>query len=213
MKNPVPWFKNSLIYRLWRRLRRIIRGPGWHVLNTMEEFRGYDIGDWSYGGMQVYDFYDGTRLKIGKYCSIHPTTNIMLGGEHDPRCVTTHPIDLFLIPRSELKNDPVFPTSKGDVVIGHDVFIGIGSTILSGVTIGNGAVIGAGSVVSKNIPPYAVAVGSPISVVKYRFPPEIVERLQKLAWWDWPDAKVREAQPMLQSRDLGQFLAKYEKKA
>jgi len=70
------------------------------------------------------------------------------------------------------------------VHIGNDVFIGANVTILDGITIGDGAVIGAGAVVSKNIPPYAVALGCPIKIVRYRFDEDTVEKLLKKKWWD-----------------------------
>jgi acetyltransferase-like isoleucine patch superfamily enzyme len=57
---------------------------------------------------------------------------------------------------------------KEDIVIGDDVWIGASVTILKGVSIGKGVVIGAGSVVVKDIPDYAVAVGNPAKIVKYR---------------------------------------------
>ena len=71
------------------------------------------------------------------------------------------------------------------IKIGNDVFIGANVTVLDGVVIGDGAVIGAGSVVSKNIPPYAVAVGCPIKVVRYRFDEETIERFLNVKWWDY----------------------------
>jgi virginiamycin A acetyltransferase len=81
--------------------------------------------------------------------------------------------------------------SKGDVVIGHDVWIGTQSVVLSGAEIANGAAIGANSVVAGHIPPYAIAVGSPARVIKYRFPQELIQRLQDLQWWQWSDDRIR----------------------
>lgn len=69
--------------------------------------------------------------------------------------------------------------------IGNDVFIGVNVTVLDGVTIGDGAIIGAGAVVSKDIPPYAIAVGCPIKILRYRFSEEQRAKLQRLKWWDW----------------------------
>jgi virginiamycin A acetyltransferase len=81
--------------------------------------------------------------------------------------------------------------SKGITKIGNAVWIGDSVIVLSGVQIGDGAVIGAGSVVTKNIPAFAVAVGNPARVIKYRFDLEIVRELEKLNWWDWDDEKIK----------------------
>ena len=59
-----------------------------------------------------------------------------------------------------------------------------------GVHIGNGAVIGAEAVVAKDIPPYAVVVGNPAKVIRYRFRPEIIAKLQRIKWWYWPEHKL-----------------------
>ena len=68
--------------------------------------------------------------------------------------------------------------------IGNDVFIGANVTVLDGVAIGDGAVIGAGVVVTKDIPPYAVAVGVPAKVVKYRFDDATIMALLEKQWWN-----------------------------
>ena len=57
---------------------------------------------------------------------------------------------------------------KLDINVDNDVWIGANVTILKGIKIGKGAVIGAGAVVTKDIPEYAVAVGNPAKVIKYR---------------------------------------------
>jgi serine acetyltransferase len=80
------------------------------------------------------------------------------------------------------------------IVIGNDVFIGANVTILDGVTIGDGAVIGAGAVVSKDIPPYAVAVGCPIRVVRYRFDEEKIEALKRIEWWNFTEEQLRDVE-------------------
>jgi len=76
--------------------------------------------------------------------------------------------------------------------IGNDVWLGTGSIVNRGVTIGDGALIGANAVVTNDIPPYAIAIGSPARVIKYRFTDEIISALQKLKWWDWPVSKIKE---------------------
>lgn len=70
------------------------------------------------------------------------------------------------ISRSELIRKQPYLNKK--IIIGDDVWIGANVTVLKGVKIGNGAVIGGGSVVVNDIPEYAVAVGNPARVLKYR---------------------------------------------
>lgn len=82
--------------------------------------------------------------------------------------------------------------TKGKTKIGHGVWIGDSVIILSGVNIGNGAVIGAGSVVTKSIPAYAIAVGNPAKVIKYRFDNAICTQLEELQWWSWDINKIRQ---------------------
>jgi virginiamycin A acetyltransferase len=79
---------------------------------------------------------------------------------------------------------------KGDIVIGNGVWIGDSVIVLSGVHIGDGTVIGAGSVVTKSIPPYAIAVGNPAKVIKYRFDKEVIDVVSKIDWWNWDRNKL-----------------------
>lgn len=80
------------------------------------------------------------------------------------------------------------------IIIGNDVFIGANVTILDGIKIGDGAVIGAGAVVSKDIPPYAIAVGCPVSIIRYRFDNEQIDALKKIEWWTFDERKLKEVE-------------------
>lgn len=64
--------------------------------------------------------------------------------------------------------------TRQGIVIEDDCWLGHGVTVLDGVTIGKGSVIGAGSVVNKDIPPYSVAVGAPVRVIKSRMSKDLV---------------------------------------
>jgi phosphonate metabolism protein (transferase hexapeptide repeat family) len=99
------------------------------------------------------------------------------------------------------------------VRIGHDVWIGHGATILPGVTVGNGAVIGAGAVVSRDVEAYTIVAGVPAKLIRRRFPVEIGERLDALAWWDWSHAALRAALADFRTLSIEDFLTRYETRA
>lgn len=121
--------------------------------------------------------------KIGKYCSIASYVSIGLGS-HPINWVSTSPV-FYSKTRGLVKQTTFnYLNEKQPTEIGNDVWIGNNVQILSGVVIGNGAIIGAGSVVTKNIPPYAIAAGSPAKVIKYRFSKEQIEKLLKTEWWN-----------------------------
>lgn len=173
--------------------------------NEQKEYQKYSIGKGTYGSPEILDWNDGTKLSIGKYCSIARGITILVGGEHRSNWITTYPFN-SLHPNATTKNMPLDHTSKGDVVIGSDVWIGRGATILSGVSIGDGAVIGAESVITRDVPEYAIVGGNPAKVIKYRFPAEIISKLIEIKWWDFPDEKIKNAQSFLLSNDVDGFI-------
>lgn len=121
---------------------------------------------------------------IGKFTSI--SWGVTIGPEeHDFNRVTNHSF-LYSTKSFQLVKEKMYSPFVKECVIGNDVWIGCNSTILRGVTIGDGAVIGANSLVNKDVPPYAVVVGSPAKIIKYRFSKEIIQALLKIKWWDYP---------------------------
>ena len=74
--------------------------------------------------------------------------------------------------------------------IGSDVWIGTRAIIMDGINIGDGAIVAAGAVVTKDVPPFAVVGGIPAKVIKYRFAPEVIQRLLEIKWWDLPDEEI-----------------------
>lgn len=168
------------------------------------------IGRHSYGVPEVVTFGGDTRtcLRIGKYVSIGHGVQFLLGGNHRVDWVTTFPLRKVLgLPGAD---EDGHPASKGDVVIGNDVWLGLGAKILSGVVIGDGAVVGAHAVVTRSVRPYAIVVGSPAREVRRRFDDEQVARLLKVAWWNWSDTKVRDEVRPLCSPDVDAFLARHD---
>ena len=161
------------------------------------------MGQGSYGNPEVLSWGEGTCAIVGKYCSIAPGVTLMLGGEHRVDWVTTYPFSALW---PEAKHIQGHPKTKGNILIGNDVWIGKDALILSGVTVGDGAVIAAKAVVAKNVPPYAIVGGNPARIIRYRFEPEIVQKLLKAAWWDWPMSEIKQVLPFLLSNDLTHFL-------
>ncbi|MFC4336475.1 CatB-related O-acetyltransferase [Salininema proteolyticum] len=138
--------------------------------------------------------YGPEKLVIGKYCALATGTRfIMAGAEHPSHGVSTFPFTIFGGRWAEDTLDLLEGTaSKGDTVVGNDVWFGYDSLVMPGVTIGDGAVIATGSVVTKDVEPYTIVGGNPAKPIRKRFSDEDIERMLKAAWWDWPVEKVTE---------------------
>ncbi|MDE1896037.1 MAG: CatB-related O-acetyltransferase [Rhodospirillales bacterium] len=166
------------------------------------------VGEHTYGLPTVRRWPGSANLHIGRYCSIAEEVLIFPGGNHRSDWVTTYPFSHIngWEAAHQIKGHP---STRGDIIIGNDVWVGFGSLILSGVTIGDGAVIGARSVVTKSVPPYAIVAGNPAKIMRYRFSKRAVKRLLEMQWWNWPHEKVEVATLKLLSRDVEGFLETY----
>jgi acetyltransferase-like isoleucine patch superfamily enzyme len=150
---------------------------------------------------------DTARVRIGRYCSIAAEVAIMPGGNHLTSWVSMYPFRIRYGLDGAGRDG--HPATKGDVVIGNDVWIGSGALILSGVTVGDGAVIAARSVVTKDVSPYAIVAGSPARVVAHRFSEEEREHLLRIRWWDWPEEVVLARVDALNGSDIKTFLNQF----
>jgi acetyltransferase-like isoleucine patch superfamily enzyme len=164
----------------------------------------HQIGDYSYGTPVIRSWGEGTTLAIGRFCSIADNVQIFLGGNHRLDWVTTYPF-IKELGWPEQSNSAA-SQSRGNVVIGNDVWIGSHATILSGVTLGDGCIVGAHSVVAKDVAPYDIVVGNPARVTRARFHPSIVEALLDIKWWHWENEKIRKFIPLLMSENLDAFI-------
>lgn len=130
------------------------------------------VGKYTYGVLDVRPFGNPKeKLTIGNFCSIGPDSIFLLGGEHAYSTMSTFPFNHYF--SDEIEYTP----TKGEIIIGDDVWIGIRCIIMSGVKIGKGSIIAAGSVVTKDVPPYSIVGGIPAKVIKYRFSDEIINKL------------------------------------
>lgn len=138
--------------------------------------------------------------RVGAFCSINES--VMVTSNHSIDYISTHLFlncgdnenyekykdELFYFPGVKPKGKP-YKNKK--VIIGNDVWLGKNVIITNGANIGNGVIAGAGAVITKDVPDYAVVVGAPARIIRYRYTQEQIKKLNKIAWWDWPDEKIR----------------------
>ena len=146
------------------------------------------------------------KIVIGSFCSIADHVVIQSGGEHRTDLVSTWSFDEMLFKKKNLSRSY---KSTPDTTIGNDVWIGYGAYINSGVQIGSGAVIGAQAVVFTDVPPYAVVMGNPATIVRYRFSQGAVERMLKIAWWNWPQDDIENNMDWFYG-PIDEFLARFD---
>jgi len=192
-----------------RILDRLTKSLSRKTQNLQEKYPQYEVGRETYGSPEVLTWNEGATLKIGAFCSIAEGVKIFLGGEHRIDWVTTYPFNLLW---EKGKHITGHPRTKGDVIIGNDVWIGSEAIIMSGVKIGDGAVIGTRSVVTKDVAPYAIVAGNPARLIRNRFEDETIHRLIELKWWDWTNEKIEEMLPLLLSSDIDAFIAGAKKR-
>ncbi|WP_063641983.1 CatB-related O-acetyltransferase [Saccharothrix espanaensis] len=132
--------------------------------------------------------YGREKLVIGRFCALATDTRfIMAGANHLTTGVSTFPFTIFGGQWAESTLDLMTTMrTRGDTVVGNDVWFGYDTTVMPGVRIGDGAIIATGAVVTSDVPPYTVVGGNPARPVKQRYSDDGVDLLLRAAWWDWP---------------------------
>jgi acetyltransferase-like isoleucine patch superfamily enzyme len=189
--------------RSWE--NNVVRGK--HVkVEPIVSLNNVTIGDYTYISSDGHV----SNTNIGKFCSIGP--NLFCGwGIHPTDGISTSPMfysinkpnGVTLSNKNKIKERKI-------ITIGNDVFIGANVKILDGVTIGDGAIIGAGAVVSKDIPPYAIAVGNPIRIIRYRMTEDQINHMKKIKWWNWDYEKLNEVEKLF--FEIDRFIAQQNMK-
>lgn len=191
--------KNRLRNQIIRLLIRF-EGGEYRSQTLRDIFRVYhkvEIGMYSHGGCFKIGAFD-KHTTIGRFCSIARTARAM-NRNHPMNFKSMHAF--FFNPTLQYcREDNV---EYIPLKIGHDVWLGHNSIIMPHVKeIGTGAVIGAGAVLNKDVPPYAVVVGNPARVVRYRFSKEEIEELLASRWWE---KSIEELEP-----HIHEFFCPYE---
>jgi acetyltransferase-like isoleucine patch superfamily enzyme len=203
--------------RIYSRLARKLRPknpsalpPGCR-LDLREDLKQFSIGRYTRGHLTVSSRTPGATLEIGQFCSLAHGAHVLLGGEHRADFVTMYRFPAYPEFRDHVGHlTPNVTATRGSVSIGNDVWLGNDVMVLSGVVIGNGAVIGAGSVVRQAVPPFAIVAGNPARVAGFRFPPEQIVALQRIAWWDWPIERIVGTFELLLSDGIQDFIDQYD---
>lgn len=140
--------------------------------------------------LKNYFEFVGDKLIIFKFCMIaSDVTFIMNGANHLSDSINSYPFTVFGNDWMNAMDGKSNPT-KGDTIIGNDVWIGYRATIMPGVKVGDGSIIATNSTVTKNVEPYTIVGGNPATAIKKRFSPDIIERLLTIKWWDWDVEKI-----------------------
>jgi len=162
------------------------------------------IDDFSYTSENCQIIYStiGKFVNIASYVRLNP-------GQHPMKWASQH----HMLYRKSMygfgEDDVSFFDWRREkhVSIGNDVWVGHNVTVMGGVSIGNGAVIGSGAIVTKDVPAFAIVVGNPARILKYRFDKEIIEELEKIAWWDWSYEEIKNS--LDDFKDIEQFIKKH----
>lgn len=147
--------------------------------------------------------YGSDRLIIGKFCAIATGVKfIMNGANHKLDGISAYPFPIFGHGWEKAMDKLMNLPSRGDIVIGNDVWIGYEAVIMPGVKIGDGAIVSAKSVVVKDVPPYMIVGGNPAVGLKLRFSEAEITQLLETGWWNWEIEKITRNIHLIMERDI-----------
>ena len=178
--------KHVSLFALWDKKTQFT--PYTHIL-SLARLTNVQIGKYSRIGKNCHI----NKTKIGNFTAIGRDSVLGLG-QHPTNYLTSHSI-FYKKGNWGWHDDWVAPIDfeqTKQICVGNDVWIGRHCMIMDGVTIGDGATVAAGAIVTKDVPPFALVAGIPAKIIKYKFPQEVIDRLEEIQWWNLPDEKITE---------------------
>ena len=202
----VKLFPLNSFYRrlqLQRKTNKLQNKPERSLKRFKEKYPHFTIGKNCYGTPIVKNILPESHLTIGNFCSIAKNVHIFLGGNHRSDWVTTYPFPAFFQKAQHIQH---YELSRGNVMIGSDVWLCENCTILSGVNIGHGAVVANGAIVTKDVAPYEIVGGNPAKHIRWRFDEKTRAALVETAWWNWPEEEILNTVDLLCSDNVEALL-------
>lgn len=181
LKTRLHYRKNQVYIGSYEVSNGVKLGKHVRILHDVQVRENVKIGDYTY----IEPYTTIVSADIGKYCSIGKCCQIG-PWMHPTNYISTSPEIL----RKILERPDLYSDLPPKVMIGNDVWIGSNSIIMGGVKIGNGAIIGAGAVVTKDVPDYAIVVGCPAYILRYRFDEVTIMKLNEICWWNWDKGNI-----------------------
>ena len=180
----------------------------WTEVGARTTLAEVEMGDYSYVVHDSQIIY----ASIGRFCSIASHTRINPGNHLLDRVALNH----FTYRASAYGLGPdeagFFDWRRSHrVTLGHDVWLGHGAIVLPCVSIGTCAAVGAGAVVTKDLPPFAVAVGNPARVIRFRFEEGVRAALLRIAWWGWPRERLAAALQDIRTLSAEEFCRRHDR--
>ncbi|KDN88188.1 CatB-related O-acetyltransferase [Kitasatospora cheerisanensis] len=166
-------------------LRPLVTSP----LIEVGEFTYYDdpVDPTAFESRNVLYHYGPEKLVIGRFCALAEGVRFLMNGaNHRMDGPSTFPFPIMGGSWADHFDLITGLPGRGDTVVGNDVWLGHGVTVMAGVRIGHGAIVAAGSVVVQDVPDYGVVGGNPARLLRRRHSDADIDRLLALAWWDWP---------------------------